>query len=169
MSPELVILRHGDKEKPGYGKAVDCWAIGVILYILLSGIHPFQIDDEEEMLLNIEKGEWEWIGDQWDNVSEDAKDLIIKLIDPNHETRYTIDQALAHPWITGSNTTTTKSLNAIKDNMRKFQARKKLRGAIFSVIATNRLKRSLDNLKRGILDSDDSIENKNEEINNNNS
>jgi len=160
MSPELVILRHGEKEKPGYGKPVDCWAIGVILYILLSGIHPFQLDDEEEMLENIEKGEWEWIGDQWDDVSEDAKDLIKRLIDPNPETRYTIDQALAHPWISGSNVG-SKSLNAIKDNMRKFQARKKLKGAIFSIIATNRLKRSLENLKNGITDSDDSIENNN--------
>jgi len=147
MAPELVRLRSGNKRIPGYGKSVDNWALGVILYILLSGMHPLQIDDEEEMLDNIEKGEWEWLGD-WDKVSEEAKDLIRRLMDPNYESRLTVDQALEHPWITGE-VTSEENLTGAQEMIRKFQARKKLKGAIYSVIATNRLRRSLLALKQG--------------------
>jgi serine/threonine protein kinase len=154
MSPELVILRHGDKSLPGYSKPVDCWSIGVILYILLSGIHPFQLEDEDEMLDNIEKGEWEWIGEQWDEVSEGAKDLIKGLINPDPNTRLTVDQALAHPWITGGQAA-SNPLSGARENIKKFQAKKRFKGAIFSVIATNRLKRSIDALRKGLPESED--------------
>jgi len=98
IAPELVRLRHADAEG-GYGRPVDLWAIGVILYILLSGIHPFQIEDEEQMLDNIEHSRWQWLGDNWKGVSEPAKDFIKKLMEPNPDKRITVDQALAHPWI----------------------------------------------------------------------
>jgi len=147
MAPELVRLRSGSKELPGYDKKVDCWSIGVILYILLSGIHPFQIDDEEEMLENIESGQWEWIGETWEKISEEAKDLIRHLMDPDPETRYSIDQALDHPWSKGS--FEGNNLTGAQEQIRKFQARKRFKGAIFQVMATNRLKRALEALKKG--------------------
>jgi len=146
MAPELVILRSGDKKLPGYGKEIDLWSIGIILYILLSGIHPFQIDEEDEMLTNIESGQWEWLGDQWDLVSDGAKDLIKGLIEPDPKIRLTVDQALTHPWIAGS-ANNSGNLTGAQEKIRKFQARKKLKGAIFSVIATNRLRRALFSLK----------------------
>jgi serine/threonine protein kinase len=57
-----VALRDMDG---GYGKPVDIWALGVVLYILLSGIHPFQIEDEEQMLNNIQVGKFKWLGRNW--------------------------------------------------------------------------------------------------------
>jgi len=152
MAPELVRLRTGNKKMPGYDKKVDSWAIGIIFYILLSGVHPFQIDDEDEMLDNIEIGEWQWIGDEWEQISEDAKDLITHLMDPDPETRYSIDQALAHPWL--SSEKTTAPLTNAQEQIRKFQARKRFKGAIFSIMATNRLRRALEALKLGHEEED---------------
>jgi len=56
MAPELVALRDEVIGMNGYGRPIDCWAVGVILYILLSGIHPFQMEDEDKMLDRIEDG-----------------------------------------------------------------------------------------------------------------
>jgi len=146
MAPELVRLRSGDKSLPGYGKGVDAWSLGVILYILLSGMHPFQIDDEDEMLDNIEVGIWEWLGETWENVSEHAKNLIVGLMCPDPSVRLTVEQAISHPWFTEGQSQTSNLVGA-QEQIRKFQARKKLKGAIYSVMATNRLRRSLQNLK----------------------
>jgi len=152
MAPELVKLRSKDKKIPSYGLSVDAWSIGVILYILLSGIHPFQIDDEDEMLDNIEVGEWVWLGESWDHVSEDAKDLIRRLMEPNPQTRLTIAEALSHPWIV--NSTNDASLTSAQEEIRKFQARRKFKGAVQAVVATNRLRRALASLKEGNDDYD---------------
>jgi len=148
MAPELVRLRSGNKELPGYDSKVDCWAIGVILYILLSGIHPFQIDDEDKMLENIESGKWEWEGSHWEKISEEAKDLITHLMDPDPETRFTIDQALSHSWTRGS-FETDSTLSGAQEQIRKFQAKKRFKGAVFQVMATNRLRRALEALRKG--------------------
>jgi len=164
MAPELLRLRSGNKKVPGYDKKVDTWSIGIILYILLSGAHPFQLDDEEEMMENIEAGEWEWIGDEWENISDDVKDLIRHLMDPDPQTRYSIDQALEHPWITSGHTNNSP-LTGAQEQIRKFQARKRFKGAIFSIMATNRLRRALEALKMGTEITEDDLESDpNEEI-----
>jgi len=143
---------------------VDTWSIGIILYILLSGAHPFQMDDEEEMMENIETGEWEWIGEEWENISDDVKDLIRHLMDPDPQTRYSIDQALEHPWITSGNMNNLP-LTGAQELIRKFQAKKRFKGAIFSIMATNRLKRALEALKMGTEITEDDLESDpNEEI-----
>jgi len=162
MAPELVKLRSGDKSLPGYGKGVDAWSLGVILYILLSGMHPFQIDDEDEMLDNIEVGMWEWLGEGWENVSEPAKNLIVGLMCPDPNVRLTVEQAINHPWFTEGQSQTS-ILAGAQEQIRKFQARKKLKGAIYSVMATNRLRRSLQSLK---VQLDNETQN-NQESNNN--
>jgi len=162
MAPELVKLRSKDKKIPSYGLEVDAWSIGIILYILLSGIHPFQIDDEDEMLDNIEVGEWEWMGDNWDQVSDDAKDLIRRLMDPNPRSRLTIEEALNHPWIVQNNRNDS-NLASTQEQIRKFQARKRFKVAIQAVVATNRLRKALENLKEGNDDYDP--EDLNDEVN----
>lgn len=142
MAPELVVLRrtHGK-----YGKEVDMWAAGVILYILLSGFHPFQVDDEEEMLENIEKSVWTWVGDAWKDVSHSAKDLITKLLEPDPTKRYTVKQALAHPWISG-NEAIDKELK-VQEDLLAFQAKRKFKIAIHGIMAANKLKNAIKNFK----------------------
>jgi serine/threonine protein kinase len=66
----------------------------------LSGIHPFQIEEDEDKMLDlIESGKWKWLGPHWPSVSEAAKDLIAKLMEPDPTKRLTAKQALQHPWI----------------------------------------------------------------------
>eukprot|EP01129_Flabellula_baltica_P006713 TRINITY_DN2545_c1_g2_i1.p1 TRINITY_DN2545_c1_g2~~TRINITY_DN2545_c1_g2_i1.p1 ORF type:complete len:320 (+),score=77.62 TRINITY_DN2545_c1_g2_i1:140-1099(+) len=137
MAPELIVLEDESVEGT-YGKPVDMWALGCILYILLSGMHPFQMDDDEKMIELIVTGELEWIGDSWDDVSPSAKELIERMLDPNPDTRITAEEALAHPWITQLG---TDNVLNVQEQLRKFQLRKKFKGAVFSVLASQKLKR----------------------------
>lgn len=135
MAPELVALRDKDV---GYGKPVDIWAMGVVLYILLSGIHPFQMEDEEQMLSNIQSGKWRWLGNNWGKVSQAAKDIITHMMDPNPETRYTVEQCLDSPWLREEQS--DAELGGVAHEIRRFQAKKKMRAAVRSVMAMNKMK-----------------------------
>jgi len=83
----------------GYGTAVDMWASGILLYVLLSGRLPFAADSDAELFKLIIDAEVVWKSPQFDTVSEDAKDLISKLLVVDPDQRYTAKEALEHPWI----------------------------------------------------------------------
>lgn len=134
MACELVFLRH--QADGGYTKQVDLWSLGVILYILLSGIHPFQLEDEEEMLVNIENAQWGWVGDAWKTMSIEAKDLVSNLLCPDPKKRLTAAQALEHPWF---NITSDEKIDT--EELKRFQLRRKFRGAVNAIAAINRMKR----------------------------
>lgn len=146
MAPELVRLRHYDATG-GYGRTVDVWALGVILYILLSGIHPFQIEDEESMLDNIENARWNWLGDNWDTVSAEAKDLIKQMLIQDPAKRPDIATLLKHPWIVNGGSSDKQLGTGVKDALKQFQARKKFKGAIRAIAATNRMRLAALSLK----------------------
>lgn len=70
----------------GYGKEVDYWSIGVILYTLLCGYKPFQTTkDDDDLFEKIKKGEFSFPADEWDDISELAKDLVKKLLETDPE------------------------------------------------------------------------------------
>jgi len=142
MAPELVRLRHATEGS--YGRAVDVWALGVVLFVLLSGIHPFQQEDEEAMLDNIEHARWKWLGRNWDKVSEEGKDLINLALTADPAKRPTVEQCLQHPWFSNQ---LDVSLQDVADELKKFQARKRLRGAINTVIASNKMRGLLGKFK----------------------
>jgi len=71
-----------------YDKSCDLWSAGCILYILLCGYPPFYGDDDQEILKSVSKGKFDFQGEEWDDVSKEAKDLIKKLI-AKPEKRYT--------------------------------------------------------------------------------
>jgi len=97
------ILMAADDDDAGYGPPVDMWAVGVLLYILLSGRLPFSGDEDDELFKNILEAKIVWKTPQFDTVSQDAKDLITHLIKVNPEERYTATQALKHPFIVNNN------------------------------------------------------------------
>lgn len=75
------------------------WSFGVILYILLCGYPPFRDKVEKQLFIKIRSGVYEFHPKYWDKVSEEAKDLIRRLLVINPVERYTVDETLSHPWI----------------------------------------------------------------------
>ncbi len=102
VAPEIVL-------GSGYNFKVDCWSLGVILYVMLCGFPPFFDEDNEELFDLIKKGDYDFPSPYWDDVSEEAKDLIknLLIIDPNK--RISSDDILKHKWLS-NNTYSTKTL-----------------------------------------------------------
>lgn len=82
-----------------HGIAVDMWAIGIIAYTLLAGYSPFYHSNDQKLFRLIVKGHYEFHPDAWSEISEEAKDFIRNLLVQDPDTRFTVDQALAHPWV----------------------------------------------------------------------
>lgn len=141
MAPELAVLRT-DSTK--YGKSVDIWAMGVVLYILLSGIHPFQIEDEEQMLNNIQHGKWSWLGPYWAKISKDAQDLIRHMLALTPDSRYNVDQCISHVWFKEAS---AESLGDVALALKEYQAKKRLKGAILGVMAAGKMKNLVSALR----------------------
>lgn len=85
----------------GYDKEVDMWSAGVILYILLCGYPPFFSETEPELFELIMKVKYEFHPKYWGHISDDAKDLISRLLLKDPKKRLTAVQALEHPWFKG--------------------------------------------------------------------
>ncbi|OAD62661.1 Muscle M-line assembly protein unc-89 [Eufriesea mexicana] len=94
--PEYVAPEVTNNEGVTFG--ADMWAVGIITYILLSGISPFRGNNDMETLMKIREGKWEF-DDRWKNISEDAKDFIRSLLMYNVDRRMDVTAALAHPWL----------------------------------------------------------------------
>jgi len=82
-----------------YSHEIDYWSLGVILYIMLSGYQPFQSQSIHEMYRMIIRGEYKFHSPHWDNISENAKDLVRKLMCVDYKKRYTVEQIIKHKWI----------------------------------------------------------------------
>lgn len=92
LSPEVL------KKEP-YGKPVDIWACGVILYILLVGYPPFWDEDQHRLYSQIKAGAYDYPSPEWDTVTAEAKNLINSMLTVNPAKRISASDALKHPWI----------------------------------------------------------------------
>uniref|UniRef100_A0A9J7YZQ7 calcium/calmodulin-dependent protein kinase n=2 Tax=Cyprinus carpio TaxID=7962 RepID=A0A9J7YZQ7_CYPCA len=92
LSPEVL-------RKDPYGKPVDIWACGVILYILLVGYPPFWDEDQHKLYQQIKAGAYDFPSPEWDTVTAEAKNLINQMLTINPAKRITAEQALKHPWV----------------------------------------------------------------------
>ncbi|KAG6971019.1 hypothetical protein JG687_00002266 [Phytophthora cactorum] len=118
-----------------YGKTVDIWSIGVITYILLCGYPPFHDDNHNALFKKIKKGKFQFDSPYWDHVSDDAKDLISQMLVVDPEKRATVDQLLAHRWVTGTELATVQLTSALEE-LRRFNARRKFKAAVSTVSTT---------------------------------
>ncbi|XP_020621594.1 peripheral plasma membrane protein CASK-like isoform X2 [Orbicella faveolata] len=130
MSPEVI-------NREQYGKPVDVWGCGVILFILLSGSFPFH-GTGEKVYESIKKGIPTMRAKIWDNISDEAKDLVKKMLTHDQNDRLTAREALQHPWLSNRNVPQRMHLQDSVDEMKKFNARRKLKGAILAAVASRK-------------------------------
>jgi len=96
VAPEIL----QSKTSSGYGKACDLWSLGVILYVMLAGIPPFD-DNSGDLSENVQDAIYEFPDEQWSGISEEAKELIRELLQPDPKKRLGVDGALASAWMQG--------------------------------------------------------------------
>uniref|UniRef100_A0A8C7KU50 calcium/calmodulin-dependent protein kinase n=1 Tax=Oncorhynchus kisutch TaxID=8019 RepID=A0A8C7KU50_ONCKI len=121
LSPEVL-------RKEAYGKPVDIWACGVILYILLVGYPPFWDEDQHKLYQQIKAGAYDFPSPEWDSVTPEAKNLINQMLTINPAKRITAQEALKHPWV--SQRSTVASMMHRQETvecLKKFNARRKLK------------------------------------------
>ncbi|XP_034715325.1 calcium/calmodulin-dependent protein kinase type II delta chain isoform X9 [Sander lucioperca] len=132
LSPEVL-------RKDPYGKPVDIWACGVILYILLVGYPPFWDEDQHKLYQQIKAGAYDFPSPEWDTVTPEAKNLINQMLTINPAKRITAEQALKHPWICHRSTVASMMhRQETVECLRKFNARRKLKGAILTTMLVSR-------------------------------
>lgn len=105
----------------GYDSAVDMWACGILLYVLLSGRLPFAADSDAELFKLIIDGDLVWKSPQFDTISDEAKDLISNLIVVEPRDRFTADEAIQHVFIKENNRSTPLHASFL-DNLKNVSA-----------------------------------------------
>ncbi|KAI4570555.1 hypothetical protein MJG53_006530 [Ovis ammon polii x Ovis aries] len=122
LSPEVL-------RKEAYGKPVDIWACGVILYILLVGYPPFWDEDQHKLYQQIKAGAYDFPSPEWDTVTPEAKNLINQMLTINPAKRITAHEALKHPWVCQRSTVASMMhRQETVECLKKFNARRKLKG-----------------------------------------
>nr|CAB3485410.1 unnamed protein product [Digitaria exilis] len=118
-----------------YGKEIDVWSAGVILYILLCGSPPFWAETEKGIFDAILVSQLDLSSTPWPSISESAKDLIRKMLHRDPQKRITAAQALGHPWLKDAPDRPIDS--AVLSRMKQFKAMNKLKQLALKVIAEN--------------------------------
>ncbi|TMS01611.1 Serine/threonine-protein kinase Chk2, partial [Larimichthys crocea] len=84
----------------GYSLAVDAWSLGVLLFVCLGGYPPFHESFSHHSITEqIIRGEFTMVQSKWRQVSDQAKDVVRKLLVVDPSQRMKIDEALQHPWL----------------------------------------------------------------------
>ncbi|CAB3386787.1 Hypothetical predicted protein [Cloeon dipterum] len=131
MAPEVVLRRPS-------GKPADVWALGVLLHVLLSGALPF-VGSRDRLGDSIVRGQLRLDGGEWSLVSGSAKELVRGMLQTDPTQRFTIHQVLSHLWIKERASGAPKMhLSGTVDEMRRFNARRKLKGAVLSAVSSSK-------------------------------
>ncbi|XP_074641513.1 phosphorylase b kinase gamma catalytic chain, skeletal muscle/heart isoform-like [Tubulanus polymorphus] len=135
LAPEVLAVSMYDNA-PGYGQEVDMWAIGVIMYTLLVGCPPFWHRKQIYMLRSIMEGKYEFRSPEWDDISDQPKDLISKLLVVDPKQRLTASQCLEHPFL---------ALEQKIHVMRQFFPRRKFKAYVLCTVACHRIRKNYMN------------------------
>jgi len=127
-APEVML-------KQGHGKAVDMWSMGVITYTLLCGYSPFRSENLPDLIEECRSGRIVFHERYWKDVSKDAKEFILTMLNPDPHKRVTSPQALQHSWLKGETATDHNLLPEIK----AYMARARLRRGIEIIKLANRI------------------------------
>ncbi|GAB4835229.1 Calcium-dependent protein kinase 8 [Ancistrocladus abbreviatus] len=158
MAPEVL--------KRNYGPEADVWSAGVILYILLCGVPPFWAETEQGVAHAIIRSVIDFKRDPWPKVSDNAKDLVKRMLSPDPKRRLTAQEVLDHPWLQNAKKAPNVSLGeTVKAKLKQFSMMNKLKKKALRVIAEHLsveevagLKETfeaMDTYKRGRINKED--------------
>lgn len=140
LAPEMVGRQR-------YGRPVDLWAIGVIMYILLSGNPPFYDDGDEDedsrdknLFIKILSGDYEFDSPYWDDISDSAKSLVASLMEVDQDQRLTAQEAISHEWISGNAASDKNIKDGVCAQIEKNFARAKWKKAVRVTTLMKRLR-----------------------------
>jgi len=151
VAPEIV------RRRP-YGVQVDMWSLGCIIYTLLCGYLPFYDEDMKRLFKKIYFCKYDFDGPYWDQCSEDAKDLVRKLLEKDTKKRFSAKDTLNHKWLKADDhSLQSRKLDATLKNLSNFNARRKFRAGVAAIITANKLMIKIDSKNTiNSLDSDKS-------------
>jgi calcium/calmodulin-dependent protein kinase I len=153
VAPEIL-------EGTPYDERADMWSVGVILYILLGGYPPFIESTQRDLFRKIRKGDYEFHEEYWGTVSTEAKELISSLLTVKCEDRLTASDAMENSWILGDdNKLAKRDLGANLEKFRNFNAKRKFRAAVATVMAVNKLHAVSASFFKSLHSNTDSSEN----------
>ncbi|ERN00909.1 hypothetical protein AMTRI_Chr03g139810 [Amborella trichopoda] len=128
MAPEVL--------KRNYGPEVDVWSAGVILYILLCGVPPFWAETEQGVAQAIIRSVIDFKRDPWPKVSDNAKNLVKRMLEPDPKLRLTAQEVLDHPWLQNAKKAPNVSLGeTVRARLKQFSVMNKLKKRALRVIA----------------------------------
>ncbi len=140
VAPEIL------RQQP-YGPSVDIWSLGVIFYILLCGYPPFHSDKGQDHLFKkIKHADYQFDSPDWDDISAEAKNLISNILVADPRKRLTAQQIMEHEWMQ-KDRVNDANLARARQNLVRFNARRKLKAAQKAVLTTVRMRRLLDGLR----------------------
>ncbi|XP_009418968.2 calcium-dependent protein kinase 17 [Musa acuminata AAA Group] len=151
VAPE-VLLKY-------YGPEADVWSVGVIIYIILSGVPPFWDETEQGIFEQVLGGELDFSSDPWPSISESAKDLVRRMLVRDPKKRLTAHEALCHPWVCVDGVAPDKPLDsAVLTRLKQFSAMNKLKKMAIRVIAESLSEEEIAGLKEmfKMIDADNS-------------
>ncbi|XP_074379014.1 calcium-dependent protein kinase 26-like [Apium graveolens] len=142
-----------------YGQECDVWSAGVIIYILLSGVPPFWDENEHGIFEQVLRGELDFESEPWPSISDDAKDLVKKMLVRDPKKRLTAHEVLRHPWVKVHGSAPDKPLDsAVLSRLKQFSAMHKLKKIAIKIIAERLSEDEIAGLKQmfEMIDSDNS-------------
>jgi calcium/calmodulin-dependent protein kinase I len=150
-APELIQRRP-------HSKPVDLWAVGCLVYVLLSGTHPFDFGEEEKIINSkVLKNVWSFSGGIWGSASAASKDIVKKMLVLDMNQRMTIDQALNHQWMKSSEDLGGRDMKNTLDELKAFKARRNFKKGVRAIMVSNMVQGMRNNSKAN-LDSNKSNE-----------
>ncbi|CAF3885454.1 unnamed protein product [Rotaria sp. Silwood1] len=143
-TPEFVAPEVINFDRIGFG--TDMWSVGVICYVLLSGLSPFMGDNDNDTYANINRANYDFDDEAFTDISDEAKDFISKLLLKNKDKRLQAKECLAHPWLTrrpklvstpNDEEAAEKKLSTKK--LRRFVIRRRWQKAVNALLALKRM------------------------------